>query len=65
MTDAAKLTAGIDFDWKHIAGYFMCIQTFKPMAQILGDKVGSPKDKKFENRKSLNLALSKLKKSLT
>jgi hypothetical protein len=41
MTNTTQLTAGINFPWKYIAGYFMCVRSFTPLVEILGDKVGS------------------------
>ena len=40
MTDEAQLMAGINFPWKYIEGLFMCVRSFTPLTQILGDKVG-------------------------
>ena len=42
MTNTNQLTAGINFPWKYIAGYFMCVRSFNQFAEILGDKVGPP-----------------------
>ena len=41
MTDDAQLMAGINFPWKYVEGLFMCVRSFTPLTQILGDKVGS------------------------
>lgn len=40
MTANSQLTAGINFPWKYIAGYFMCVRSFSPFTELIGDKVG-------------------------
>ena len=40
MTNTTQLTAGINFPWKYIEKYFMCVRSFTPLVEILGDKVG-------------------------
>ncbi len=42
MTNTTPLTAGINFPWKYIKEFFMCVRSFDPMVEINGDKVGSP-----------------------
>ncbi len=42
MTNTTQLTAGINFPWKYIAGYFMCVRSFTPFSEILGDEVRPP-----------------------
>jgi len=42
MTNSSQLTAGINFPWKNITGYFMQVHSFIPLTQFFGDKVGSP-----------------------
>src|SRR6266536_1546407 len=40
MTETPELTAGINFPWKYIIGYFMCVRSFIPLTKFFGDKVG-------------------------
>jgi hypothetical protein len=42
MTNSSQLTAGINFPWKYVTGYFMKVHSFTPLTQFFGDKVGSP-----------------------
>jgi hypothetical protein len=41
MNNTTQLTAGIHFPWKNITGFFMCVRSFTPFVEILGDKVGA------------------------
>lgn len=41
MSDTPKLIAGISFEWRHIAGYYLRVRTFVPLADVSGDRVGS------------------------
>jgi len=42
MNDASSLIAGVDFPWQNIAGYYMCVRSFTPFADVSGDNVGAP-----------------------
>ena len=41
MAESPELTAGINFPWKNIEGFFMLVRSFTPLTQIVGDKVGT------------------------
>lgn len=42
MSEQLKLVAGKTFPWQYVAGYYLRLRSFTPVAEIYGDKVGSP-----------------------
>lgn len=47
MSESSSLIAGVHFPWKHIAGFYMCVRSFTPFANITGDDVDSPIPNKY------------------
>ena len=39
MSDTPKLIAGISFEWRHIAGYYLRVRSFTKLAKVEGDHV--------------------------
>lgn len=40
MSEGQELVAGETFPWEYITGFYLCLRSFIPLAEVSGDRVG-------------------------